>query len=104
MSEGGTARSRSIRLTCPMSPFLNWSLCLTRAEEPLAPRSRVCACLDSLRGGLLTYENLSSRECLLFPFFAEDLRVRSHQMPIPMLNPFAYTKARKCSPILKQKS
>jgi hypothetical protein len=43
------ARSRNIRLNSRMSPFLNWSLCLTSVEERLAPRSRVCACLDSLR-------------------------------------------------------
>jgi hypothetical protein len=30
---------------------LNWSLCPTSVEDRLAPRSRVCACLDSLRGG-----------------------------------------------------
>ncbi len=48
------ARSRNIRLISPVSAFLNWSLWLTGVEEWLAPRSRVCACLDSLRGGLLT--------------------------------------------------
>src|SRR5256885_3940891 len=41
------ARSRNIELNSPMSRFLNWSLCLTSVEERLAPRSRVCACLDS---------------------------------------------------------
>src|SRR6266581_5104804 len=40
-------RSRNIELKSPMSRFLNWSLCLTSVEERLAPRSRVCACLDS---------------------------------------------------------
>jgi hypothetical protein len=39
------ARSRTIRLHSWMSPFLNWSLCLTKAEERLGPRSGVCACL-----------------------------------------------------------
>ena len=43
------ARSRNIGLNSRRSPFLNWSLCLTRVEEPLAPRSRVCACLESFR-------------------------------------------------------
>src|SRR5438445_9221952 len=42
------ARSKNIGLNSPMSPFLNWSLCLTSVEERLAPRSRVCACLDLL--------------------------------------------------------
>ena len=41
------ARSRNIELKSPMSRFLNWSLCLTSVEERVAPRSRVCACLDS---------------------------------------------------------
>ena len=40
------ARSRNITLNFPMSRFLNWSSCLTSIEERLAPRSRVCACLD----------------------------------------------------------
>src|SRR6266566_10093581 len=40
------ARSKNIGLNSPMSRFLNWSLCLTSVEERLAPRSRVCACLD----------------------------------------------------------
>ena len=44
-----SAKSRNIRLNYPMSPFLNWSLCLTSVEDRLAPRSRVCACPDSLR-------------------------------------------------------
>src|ERR1700682_6649480 len=30
-----------------MSPFSNWSLCLTRVEERLAPRSTICAWPDS---------------------------------------------------------
>ena len=34
------------RLNSPMSPRLNWSSCLTSVEDRLAPRSRVCACLD----------------------------------------------------------
>src|SRR5438876_4233589 len=42
------ARSKNIGLNSPMSRFLNWSLCLTSVEERLAPRSRVCACLDLL--------------------------------------------------------
>src|SRR5438093_1068398 len=40
------ARWRNIRLNSRMSPFLNWSLCLTKVEEWLTPPSRVCACLD----------------------------------------------------------
>ena len=40
-------RSRNITFYSRMSPFLNWSSCLTSVEERLAPRSRVCACLDS---------------------------------------------------------
>ena len=40
-------RSRNIRLTSPVSRFLKWSLCLTSVEDRLAPRSRVCGCLDS---------------------------------------------------------
>src|ERR1700737_3309564 len=44
------ARSKNIELNSPMSRFLNWSLCLTSVEERLAPRSRVCACLDSGAG------------------------------------------------------
>src|ERR1035441_5019381 len=43
------ARSRNIKLHSQLSPFLNWSLCLTSVEDRLAPRSRVCACLDSPR-------------------------------------------------------
>jgi len=43
-----SARSRNIRLTSPMSRFLNWSLCPTSAEERLTPRSRVCAYLRLL--------------------------------------------------------
>ena len=39
-------RSRNIRLNCRMSPFWNWSLCLTEVEEWLTPPSRVCACLN----------------------------------------------------------
>ena len=46
------ARARNIRLISRMSAFSNWSLCLTRVEEPLAPRSRVCACRDLLRASL----------------------------------------------------
>ena len=38
----------NIRLTSPMSRFLKWSLCLTSVEDRLAPRSRVCWCLDSV--------------------------------------------------------
>jgi hypothetical protein len=41
-----SARSINIRLRSRPSPLLNWSLCLTSVEERLAPRSRVCACLD----------------------------------------------------------
>jgi hypothetical protein len=40
------ARSRNIGLTSRVSRFLNWSSCPTSVEERLAPRSRVCACLD----------------------------------------------------------
>src|ERR1019366_2928314 len=43
-----SARSRNFRLHSRLSPFLNWSLCPTSVEERLAPRSRVCACLNSL--------------------------------------------------------
>ena len=43
------ARSRNFRLNSRMSQFLNWLSCLTSVEDRLAPRSRVCACLDSLR-------------------------------------------------------
>src|SRR5438094_865167 len=34
------ARWRNIRLNSQMSPFLNWSLCLTKVEEWLTPPSR----------------------------------------------------------------
>src|SRR5438132_14006127 len=44
-----SARSKNIGLTSPMSRFLNWSLCLRSVEDRLGLRSRVCACLDSLR-------------------------------------------------------
>jgi len=43
------ARSKSIELNFPTSGLSNWSLCLTSVEDRLAPRSRVCACLDRLR-------------------------------------------------------
>src|SRR5947208_12530301 len=42
------ARSRNIELKSAMSRSLNWSLCLTSVGERLAPRLRVCACLDLL--------------------------------------------------------
>src|SRR5438128_3938576 len=54
------ARSRNIELKSPMSRFLNWSLCLTSVEERLAPRSRVCACLDS--GARKQRENARDRK------------------------------------------
>jgi hypothetical protein len=37
-----------------MSPFSNWSSCLTSVEERLAPRSRVFACLDPSGDSLLS--------------------------------------------------
>ena len=40
---------RTFGLTSQGSRFLNWSSCLASVEERLAPPSRVCACLDSLR-------------------------------------------------------
>ena len=49
-----SARSRNIRLGYPMSPCLNWSSCPTSVEDRLAPRSRVCVCLDPPRGARLT--------------------------------------------------
>src|SRR5437660_2000255 len=56
------ARSRNIGLKSPMSRFLNWSFCLTSVEERLAPRLRVCACLDSRRStNLLTLEEANHR-------------------------------------------
>src|SRR5437867_4013453 len=56
------ARSRNIGLKSPMSRFLNWSSFLTSVEERLAPRSRVCACLDSRRStNLLTLEEANHR-------------------------------------------
>ena len=56
------ARSRNIGLKSPMSRFLNWSSFLTSVEERLAPRSRVCACLDSRRSAnLLTLEEANHR-------------------------------------------
>jgi hypothetical protein len=38
--------SRNIKLTCQGSMFWNWSLCPTSVGDRLAPRSRVCGCLD----------------------------------------------------------
>ena len=56
------ARSRNIGLKSPMSRFLNWSSFLTSVEERLAPRLRVCACLDSRRStNLLTLEEANHR-------------------------------------------
>ena len=56
------ARSRNIGLKSPMSRFLNWSSFRTSVEERLAPRSRVCACLDSRRStNLLTLEEANHR-------------------------------------------
>src|SRR5438270_12206714 len=43
------ARSKNIELNFLTSGFSNWSLYLTSVEERLAPRSRVCACLDPSR-------------------------------------------------------
>src|ERR1035437_5668118 len=43
------ARSRNIKLHSQVSPFLNWSLCLTSVEERLPPPSTICARLDSPR-------------------------------------------------------
>src|ERR1700730_7249323 len=62
------ARSRTIGWTSLVSPFLNWSLCLASVEERLAPRSRVCGCLDSLRPAIKSESDLldahsSSRCC-----------------------------------------
>jgi hypothetical protein len=44
-------RSRNIGLNFPVFPFLNWLLRPTSVGDRLAPRLRVCAYLDSLRGG-----------------------------------------------------
>ena len=40
------ASPKSIRLGYRMSPCLNWSSCPTSVGDRLAPRSRVCGCLD----------------------------------------------------------
>src|ERR1700721_4744183 len=40
------ARSRTIGSNCQGSTSWNWSLCPTSAEGRLAPRSRVCGCLN----------------------------------------------------------
>src|SRR5438132_10617213 len=42
-----------------LTQYLNWSLCLTSVEQRLAPRSRVCACLDS--GARQQRENARTR-------------------------------------------
>ena len=42
-----------------LTQYLNWSLCLTSVEQRLAPRSRVCACLDS--GARKQRENARTR-------------------------------------------
>jgi hypothetical protein len=43
------ASSRNITFNYRMSLLSNWSSCLTSVERRLAPRLRVCVCLDSLR-------------------------------------------------------
>jgi hypothetical protein len=48
------ARSRNITFNSRMSPFSNWSWCLTSVEERLAPRSRVCARVLNRRDPLLS--------------------------------------------------
>src|ERR1700674_2103749 len=52
------ARPRTIGLNSLASRFLNWSLCLASVEERLAPRSRVCGCLDSLRPAIKSEPDL----------------------------------------------
>ena len=49
------ARLKNIKLNSRMSRLLNWSSFLTSVEERLAPRLRVCACLDSRRSTIYSH-------------------------------------------------
>src|SRR2546425_9373751 len=73
------ARSRNIELNSPMSRFLNWSLCLTSVEERLAPRSRVCACLDSGVGK--HGENARIEYCASLPNSLQSFRAACSREP-----------------------
>jgi hypothetical protein len=69
-------RPRSIRLTSRMSAFLKWSLSTTSVEGRLVPRSRACACLESLRQGSVFERSPSkSLHSKLFSIFAHWNRV-----------------------------
>ena len=73
-----SARSKTMWLTSRMSRFLNWPLCLTSVEDRLAPRSRVCACLDLLFTHSLEPRMLKEAFSVLWPSCYSSSRLRKN--------------------------